>query len=188
MPAQPPFLIPTRSPATGLPAASVSSRTRAAPASVRVITCRRNSRDAISSLRRPGSRPGGCPTYSIRPSVLTGRRGPPLLSIRPAQDPVAEYANRAGQEEHGAGPNDESDIAASIGGHHEPERDEKAPEGGQQDIHGFAPLCEHAHESAAEDEAQGRCGKTPPTPPAPEAFAPSRRRTEGPVCDPSGSC
>src|SRR5271167_2279237 len=109
MPAQPPFLTPTRRPAVGLPAASVSSRTRAAAASVKVITCRRNSRDAISSLRRPGSRPGGCSTYSIAPSVLTGRRGPPLSSMRPAQDPVAEYADRGGQEEHGAGPNDEND-------------------------------------------------------------------------------
>src|SRR5271169_7037375 len=131
MPAHPPFLIPTRSPATGLPAASVSSRTRAAAASVKVITCRRNSRDAISNLHRPGSRPVEHPTYSIPAAVLTGRRGPSLSSMRPAQDPVAEYADHAGQEEHGAGPDNESDIAASIGGHHEPDRDEKAAEGGQ---------------------------------------------------------
>jgi hypothetical protein len=37
-----------------LPAASVSSRTRAAAASVKVITCRRNSLDAIENLRQPG--------------------------------------------------------------------------------------------------------------------------------------
>ena len=54
MPAQPPFLTPTLTPATGLPADAVNSRTRAAAASVKLITCRRNSLDAIACLRRPG--------------------------------------------------------------------------------------------------------------------------------------
>src|SRR6202167_3597090 len=98
MPAQPPFLIPTRSPATGLPAASISSRTRAAAASVKVITCRRNSRDAISNLHRPGSRPGGCLTYSIAPSVLTE---PPSWAARGSNPPQFAASGLRARRKHG---------------------------------------------------------------------------------------
>src|ERR1700729_2226914 len=73
MPAQPPFLIPTRRPTTGVLAASVSSRTRAAAASVRVITCRRNSRDAIVRISVGRAPPGRSRIYSIGSGGLTGR-------------------------------------------------------------------------------------------------------------------
>src|SRR5271166_3239234 len=83
MPAQPPFLTPTLRPAIGLPAASVSSRTRAAAASVKVITCRRRSFDAILLLRHPGSRPGVVlRSYSIGAPGLTGLGGGPVCEAR----------------------------------------------------------------------------------------------------------
>src|SRR5271157_4897406 len=147
MPAQPPFLIPTRRPATGLPAASVNSRTRAAAASVKVITCRRNSRDAISNLHRPGARPGGYPTYSTEPAVLTGRPG--LVAKRERlrsegrtlvgrmQNPQRKHGDDGRYDENRTGSNDEIDVTTSVGGHHEPERHENAADGNQDDVHGF---------------------------------------------------
>jgi Transposase DDE domain group 1 len=61
MPAQPPFLIPTRNPATGRPAASISVRARAAAASV-------NDKTANCG-------------FAIKSSEIAKNRQPPLYSI-----------------------------------------------------------------------------------------------------------
>src|SRR5579863_9367511 len=105
MPAQPPFLTPTRRPATGLSEAAMVSRTRAAAASVSVITLNLERIDPIglsfdrvqgpvneqqySNEQRPIT---GLVTHADRPSPApAGRRAAPR---RPSGRPRSRGSDR----------------------------------------------------------------------------------------------